>query len=140
MSPINTHDLHRLLNEHYTDNDRISIEWIEGLDPVLNLTLHDYGDMEVQIAASGQQIFASTILAPANQVKDRAGLNEACLRINPLNPLSNLGLSSQDGGKDVYIVFGELSSLSTIEQIDEEIQALAENTIAAAESLKPYFA
>ena len=138
MSRLSTIELHGLLDLKYRERDGITIELVEGADPAINVTMHEYGDMQIQIAASGSQIFVSTILAPADKVKDRAGLNDACLRLNPINPLSNLGLIQHEG-RDTYIVFGELSTASTVDDIDEEIHALAANTIDAAESLKPYF-
>ncbi|KLD74883.1 DUF2170 family protein [Xanthomonas hyacinthi] len=138
MSPLTTTALYGLLAERYRDAP-IEIELFEGAEPAINLTLHDYGAMEIQVAASGSQIFVSTVLAPADQVADRHGLNDACLRLNPLNPLSNLGLI-QHAGKDTYIIFGELSASSSIDEVDEEIQVLAANTLDAAESLKPFFA
>jgi len=138
MPQYTTVELHGLLAARYRD-EPIDIELIDGLDPALNLTLRDYGDMEVQIAAAGGQVFVSTLLVQAAQVRDRAAFNDACLRLNPLNPLSNLGLV-QIEGQDAYIVFGELSASSTLEQIDEEIRTLAANTLDAADSLKSFFA
>ncbi|MFC6839390.1 YjfI family protein [Xanthomonas theicola] len=138
MSPLTTTALYGLLAERYR-NAPIAIELFEGAEPAINLTLHDFGEMEIQVAASGSQIFVSTVLAPADQVADRNGLNDACMRLNPLNPLSNLGLIQHEG-KDTYIIFGELSASSSLDEVDEEIQVLAANTLDAAESLKPFFA
>jgi len=136
---LSTIDIHQLLNERYASDDQISIELIDGAEPAINLTMHHYGDMQIQVAASGQQILVTTVLAPAERVTDRNGLNAACLLLNPINPLSNLGLLQRDG-KETYIVFGELSAASNVDAIDEEIRTLAVNTIDAAESLQPYFA
>lgn len=138
MPQYTTVELHGLLAKRYSDQN-IEVELIDGLEPAINLTLRDQGDIEIQVAAAGGQVFVSTLLVNADQVTDRVAFNEACLRLNPLNPLSNLGLVEMDG-HDAYIVFGELSASSTLEQIDEEIQTLAANTLDAAESLKPYFA
>lgn len=137
MTRLNTIDLHSQLLTRYAANTEISVELIEGIEPAISLTLHEYGDMSVQIAASGDQVFISTVLVRAERVRDRHGLNDACMRLNPLNPLSNLGITQYDG-HDTYIVFGELSSSSSVEQIDEEISALADNTIDAAEFIKPF--
>lgn len=136
---LSTIAIHQLLQARYADEDGISIELIDGAEPAINLTMHEYGDMQIQVAASGQQILVSTVLAPAERVKDRNGLNAACLLLNPINPLSNLGLLQRDG-QETYIVFGELSAASNVDAIDEEIRTLAVNTIDAAESLQPYFA
>ncbi|HYG06198.1 MAG TPA: YjfI family protein [Stenotrophomonas sp.] len=138
MPQHTTVELHGLLQERYRDAG-IEVELIDGLEPALNLTLREHGDMQVQVAASGGQVFVSTVLVEAARVRDRAAFNDACLRLNPLNPLSNLGLV-QIEGNDAYIVFGELSASSTVEQIDEEILTLAANTLDAAESLKSFFA
>ncbi|QOX01835.1 YjfI family protein [Xanthomonas sp. WG16] len=137
MTQYTTVELHGLLAERYRGQP-IHVELIDGMEPAINLTLADHGDMQIQVAASGSQVFVSTLLAHAEHVNDRAAFNDACLRLNPLNPLSNLGLVQVDG-KDRYVVFGELSAPSTLDQIDEEIQTLAANTLDAAESLKPFF-
>ncbi|WP_022973276.1 YjfI family protein [Xanthomonas maliensis] len=137
MTQYTTVALHGLLAERYHDLP-IHVELVDGLEPAINLTLGDHGDMQIQVAASGSQIFVSTLLVMGDHVKDRAAFNDACMRLNPLNPLSNLGLVQMDG-KDAYIVFGELAASSTLDQIDEEIHTLATNTLDAAESLKPFF-
>lgn len=139
MSPCSTRDLHDRLATRYADDDQISVQLIDSTDPAIHVTLHGYGDMQVMIAASGSQIFISTVLVDASQVRDRAGFDDACMRINPINPLSNLGLTQLDG-RDTYIVFGELSAASCDDDVDEELMALAANTLDAAESLKSFFA
>ncbi|MFZ5655664.1 MAG: YjfI family protein [Pseudomonadota bacterium] len=138
MTECSTRDLYAQLSRKYEGDERISLELVDSADPAINVTMHEYGDMQIVVAASGSQIFVSTILVDAAQVNDRAGFNDACMRINPINPLSNLGLTQIDG-RDTYIVFGELSASSCADDVDEELQALAVNTIDAAESLKSYF-
>ncbi|MCY7353481.1 MAG: YjfI family protein [Lysobacter sp.] len=137
MNRLTTHEIHQYLARHFATEGQATLELVEGSDPALNIVLHGYGDMELQLAAVGEQVFVSTVLFAAADVADRDGLNDACLRLNPLNPLSNLGLVDVDG-RDAYIVFGELSSASSHETIVEEILTLADNTIAAAEALRPY--
>lgn len=139
MTECSTRDLYEQLTRKYESDDQITVQLIDSSDPAIKVTMHEYGDMQVVVAASGSQIFVSTILVDASQVTDRAGFNDACMRINPINPLSNLGLTQIDG-RDTYIVFGELSAASCADDVDEELQALAVNTIDAAESLKSYFA
>ena len=139
MNRLTTHDIHAALRTHFATDGQATLELIESAEPALSITLHEYGDMDVLLAASGEQIFVSTVLFDAAQVADRHGLNDACLRLNPINALSNLGLANV-AGRDAYIVFGELSAASGIEAIIEEITALADNTVAAAEALQPYLA
>lgn len=138
MTPCSTRDLYEQLARKYDGDARISVQLMDSSDPAINVTMHEYGDMQVQIAASGSQIFVSTVLCDAVQVRDRAAFNDACMRINPINPLSNLGLT-EIGGRDTYIVFGELSASACVDDVDEELQALAVNTIDAAETLKSHF-
>jgi len=111
----------------------ISLELIEGTDPAIAVSMREHGDLLIQLAVSGDQIFVSAPLCFASQVKDRARFNEACLRLNPISPLSNIGLQAIDGD-DVYIVFGELSARSPLANVIEEILTLADNTLDAAQA------
>jgi uncharacterized protein len=108
-----------------------------GAEHTISIRLPEHGDLDIHLAASGQQLFVSTPLCMGSQVRDRAAFNDACLRLNPINPLSNIGLQSLDG-EDVYTVFGELSTRSPIANIVEEIGMLADNTLQAAHALQGY--
>lgn len=136
---LSIHEIYAQLTERYAHDDGVRVELIEGLTPAVMVELEEYGDLDIIVATSGEQIVVSTILVPASQVRDVAGLNAACMRLNPINPLSNLGITTDAEGVENYVVFGELSNQSGIDAIDEEIQALAANTIDAAEALHPYF-
>ena len=103
----------------------------------LQVILTEAGDLEITLVLSEDQIYVSTPLVTGQQVQDRAAFNDACLRLNPINPLSNLGLASVDG-EDVYVVFGELSADSTEAQIVLEIRTLGVNAIDAIETLTPF--
>lgn len=110
---------------------------LKEAENTLQVVLADAGDLEITLVLSEDQIYVSTPLVTGAQVQDRAAFNDACLRMNPINPLSNLGLSTVDG-QDVYVVFGELSADSTEAQIVLEIRTLGVNAIDAIESLKPF--
>lgn len=110
---------------------------LKDAENALQVVLADAGDLEITLVLSEDQIYVSTPLVTGAQVQDRAAFNDACLRMNPINPLSNLGLSTVDG-QDVYVVFGELSADSTETQIVLEIRTLGVNAIDAIESLKPF--
>ncbi|HEY0179787.1 MAG TPA: YjfI family protein [Dokdonella sp.] len=136
--PWTTAALHEALAEHVEREKlpyRLTLE--RGADPTIAITLPDHGDLVVHLMASGEQLFCSTPLCLGSQVADRAAFNDACLRLNPINPLSNIGLQSLDGD-DVYVVFGELSTRSPLVNIVEEIDVLAQNTLQAAEALGDY--
>lgn len=113
-------------------------ELIDGADPTIHIVVDDDGDMDVTMAVSGDQIFVSVPLVTVGDVADVPGLNDACLRMNPINPLSNLGIVRQADGDDVYIVFGELSSRSPVLNVLEEIRVLADNALDAAEAIEPF--
>ncbi|WP_018972344.1 YjfI family protein [Rudaea cellulosilytica] len=108
-----------------------------GAEPTIAISLPEHGDLDIHLAASGQQLFVSTPLCLGSQVHDRGAFNDACLRLNPINPLSNIGLQTLDG-EDVYTVFGELSTRSPIANIVEEVITLADNTLQAAHALQGY--
>jgi uncharacterized protein YjfI (DUF2170 family) len=136
--PWTTLALHEALSEHVARERlpfHLGLE--RGADPTIAITLPDHGDLIIHLMASGEQLFASTPLCLGSQVAERAAFNDACLRLNPLNPLSNIGLQAFEG-EDVYVVFGELSTRSPLVNIVEEIDVLARNTLSAAEALRPY--
>lgn len=133
--PWTTDSLYRALASSRLSDFGVALHLNDGEGDAASIaaTMPEHGDLVIQIAASGDQIFVSAPLCNGSQVKDRNRFNEACLRLNPLNPLSNLGLLTVDGD-DLYIVFGELSSTAPIENVVEEILVLADNTLEAAEA------
>jgi uncharacterized protein len=129
--------LFEALQPHLTRYGMVA-ELIDGADPTIHIVVDDDGELDVTMAVSGDQIFVSVPLVTASDVADVHGLNDACLRLNPINPLSNLGIVRQADGEDVYIVFGELSSRSPVLNVLEEIRVLADNALDAAEAIAPF--
>lgn len=113
------------------------VEEIATADGAIQIVLPEAGDMGITIALTDRQVFVSTPLVDAEQVRDRAAFNDACMRLNPLNPLSNLGLTTIND-RDTYIAFGELAPDATGAQIELEVRTLADNALDAIETLKPY--
>lgn len=134
MPNWNTEQLHQRLAENFGAANVAVLEDAEG---ALQVVLAEAGDLEITLVVSEDQIHVSTRLVTGAQVQDRAAFNDACLRLNPINPLSNVGLATVDGA-DVYVVFGELSADSTEAQIVLEIRTLGVNAIDAIETLKPF--
>ena len=134
MSHWTTEQLHQRLAANFGAANVAVLEDAEG---ALQVVLADAGDLEITLVVSEDQVYVSTPLVTGAQVRDRAAFNDACLRLNPINPLSNLGLATVDG-QDVYVVFGELSADSTETQIVLEIRTLGVNAIDAIETLKPF--
>lgn len=111
----------------------IAIELIDGAEPGLYLTMHDYGDLPLFMAVVGRQIVVEAMLWPVSQVRDAARFNEEVLRTHRLFPLSTLGIETIDG-EAVYIMFGALSAASSLADVLLEIEALADNVIRATEA------
>ncbi len=111
----------------------ISIELIDGAEPGLYLTMHDYGDLPLFMAVVGRQIVVEAMMWPVSQVRDAARFNEELLRTHRLFPLSTLGIETIDG-EAVYIMFGALSASSSLPDVMFEIETLADNVIRATEA------
>lgn len=108
---------------------------VEGSDPVLLVTMHNHGDLELFVNVSEAQISASVLLWPCDEQADRAAFNERLLRTQKLVPLSNFGIGTLDG-RDYYELFGELATSSPLDTVIIELNTLAENAIAAATDLR----
>ena len=114
-------------------NGAIAVELIDGAEPGLYLTMHDYGDLPLFVAVVGRQIVVEAMLWPVSQVRDAARFNEEVLRTHKLFPLSTLGIETIDG-EAVYIMFGALSASSSLADVLFEIETLADNVIRATEA------
>jgi hypothetical protein len=115
----------------------VSVELIEGAEPGLYLTMHDYGDLPLFMAVVGRQIVVEALLWPVSQVRDPARFNEALLRTHKLFPLSTLGIEILDGDP-VYIMFGALSASSSLADVLFEVETLADNVIRATEAYETH--
>ena len=120
-------------------SDAMTARVVEGADPILLVTMHDHGDLEIYVSVSDQQIAASVLLWPVDEQKDRHAFNEFLLKAQKLVPLSNFGISTV-GDRDYYELFGEISTTSPVEEILIELRTLAENAIDAASDLRASFA
>ncbi|MFT4252355.1 MAG: YjfI family protein [Caulobacter sp.] len=121
-----------------TGADELSVRVLEGSDPILLVTMHWHGDLEIYVSVSDQQVACSALLWPVDEQEDRHAFNEFLLKAQKLVPLSNFGISAV-GGRDYYELFGELSTTTSIEDIVIELRTLAENAIEAASDLRTSF-
>lgn len=111
---------------------------VEGADPILLVTMHEQGDLEIFVSVSDQQIAASVLLWPVDEQEDRHAFNEFLLKAQKLVPLSNFGIGTV-GDRDYYELFGELAPSSSLDDILIELRVLAENAIEAASDLRTSF-
>lgn len=116
-----------------------SVHLIEGSDPVLLVTMHQHGDVELFVNVSDAQIAASVLLWPCDEQPDRAAFNEYLLKAQKLVPLSNFAITEVDG-RDYYELIGELSIESNLRLIVLELRVLADNALSAASDLRAEFA
>lgn len=110
----------------------MTLRVVEGADPVLLATMHEYGDLPVYLSVGGAQIVCSVLLWPVAEQEDRHAFNEFLLKAQRVVPLSNFAITNV-GGEDVYELMGELSCKTTLQTILIELRTLAENAIDATE-------
>ena len=110
----------------------MTLRVLEGADPVLLATMHEYGDLPIYLSVGGAQIVCSVLLWPVAEQSDTARFNEFLLKAQRVVPLSNFAITTV-GDQDVYELMGELSSKTTLQTILIELRTLAENAIDATE-------
>ncbi|HYE45341.1 MAG TPA: DUF2170 family protein [Caulobacter sp.] len=111
---------------------------IEGADPVLLVTMCEYGDLPIYVSAGPLQIVVSVVLWPVDEQEDQAEFNLFLLKAQKLVPLSNFGVTTIEG-RDYYELFGEISAKTSLQTIIIELRTLAENAIDAASDLRSSF-
>jgi len=112
---------------------------LEGTEPVLQITMHEFGDLPIFLSVGAEQIVVSALLWPVDEQKDQAAFNVFLLKAQKLVPLSNFGITTV-AGRDYYEIFGEISCKTTLQTVIIEVRMLAENAIRAADELRENFA
>jgi uncharacterized protein len=115
----------------------MTLRVLEGAEPVLLATMHEYGDLPIYLSVGGSQIVVSVLLWPVAEQQDAARFNEFLLKAQRVVPLSNFAITSVSG-EDVYELMGELSCKTTLQTVLIELRTLAENAIDAS-SLRETF-
>ena len=112
---------------------------IEGADPVLLVTMHEYGDLPIYVSAGPVQTVVSVLLWPVDEQKDVSAFNTFLLKAQKLVPLSNFGITTV-GGRDYYELFGEIASKTTLQSLLIELRTNAlREAIDAASTLRESF-
>lgn len=104
---------------------------------VIRVTLKEKGDLDVLVAAGGDQVLASVMLAPAASIPRREAFERMVLSTHKLLPLSTFGIVTI-GGEEYYELFGSLSATSTAESMIEEVAVLATNAVDAANMIEEW--
>jgi len=111
---------------------------IEGADPVLLVSMQEYGDLPIYVSAGPLQIVVSVVLWPVDEQEDQAEFNLFLLKAQKLVPLSNFGVTTISG-RDYYELFGEIAAKTSLQTIIIELRTLVENAIDAASDLRETF-
>lgn len=117
---------------------RASLELIEGIDPAIHITMHEYGDLPIFLAVLGKQIIAESLLWSIDNVINKDEFNQIVLQTHKYFPLSTISMDKLADGVDYYHMFGALSSTSILINIIFEIEMLASNVIKATEAYSEY--
>lgn len=116
----------------------MTVRLMEGAEPVMQVTMHEHGDLPIYVSVGAEQIVVSALLWPTDEQPDRNAFNEFLLKAQKLVPLSNFGITTV-GGRDYYELFGELACKTTLQTVLIELRMLAENAIEAASDLRDTF-
>ena len=111
---------------------------VEGTDPVLQITMHEFGDLPIFLSVGADQIVVSALLWPVDEQQNQDKFNVFLLKAQKLVPLSNFGITTV-AGRDYYELFGELSCKTTLQTVIIELRMLGENAIKAASDLRENF-
>ena len=117
----------------------MTVRVVEGTDPVLQVLMHEFGDLPIFLSVGAEQIVVSALMWPVDEQEDQAAFNVFLLKAQKLVPLSNFGITTV-AGRDYYEIFGELSCKTTLQTVIIEVRMLAENAIRAASDLRDNFA
>ncbi|MCX8595774.1 MULTISPECIES: YjfI family protein [unclassified Gilliamella] len=116
-----------------------SIEIIDGVDACLHIIMHDYGDLPLFLSVSNQQIIVEALLWPLSLIKNPSSFNEEILSARKLFALSTIAIEKTGDGEINYIMYGALSSSSTLNDIIYELEMLSDNVIKATEAYEHFF-
>ena len=111
---------------------------LEGADPVLQITMNEFGDLPIYLSVGAEQIVVSALLWPVDEQKEQDKFNVFLLKAQKLVPLSNFGITTV-AGRDYYELFGEISCKTTLQTVIIELRMLGENAIRAASELRDDF-
>jgi uncharacterized protein len=111
---------------------------VEGVDPVLQATAHECGDLNVYVAVTGEIAIVQATLFPVTRVRHTAKLNDRVLRTEKLFDLANISIDAHPDGTEFYVIYGALRARSALDDIEYEIDTLARNAVDAASAYREF--
>jgi uncharacterized protein YjfI (DUF2170 family) len=137
--PVTTQTLLAALQSgSLASSDDYTFSLIEGLEPVIQAVAHDYGDVNVYIAVTGEIAIVQATLFPVARVRDTARLNDRILRTEKLFDLANISIDAHPDGSEFYVIYGALRAISPLSDIEFEIDTLARNAVDAAGAYREF--
>lgn len=137
--PVTTQSLlPELGSGQLASSGRYTFSLVEGLEPVILAVAHDYGDVHVYIAVTGEIAIAQATLFPVARVRDTARLNDRILRTEKLFDLANISIDTHPDGSEFYVIYGALRATSPLPDIEFEIDTLARNAVDAAAAYRDF--
>jgi uncharacterized protein YjfI (DUF2170 family) len=117
---------------------RYTFSLVEGLEPVILAVAHDYGDVHVYVAVTGEIAIVQATLFPVARVRDTAKLNDRILHTEKLFDLANISIDSDPDGTEFYVIYGALRATSSVDDLEFEIDTLAHNAVNAAAAFREF--
>lgn len=103
----------------------------------LSVVLKEFAELPIAIVIRGEYMTAEAIIAPCSDVK-----NSDLFNLNLLKATKHLSLSSfaidSINGEECYLILGESSATSTIENVELELKTLANNAFEVAELVQEH--
>ena len=133
--------MHRLQELTYTLSD-LNYEGhtfnclpIGGAQNVLQVLVSDLDEMPIYVTVTDTQMLCITYLCRRDEIRtDKCDeLNRSMLEMNVAVPLSSFALI-----EDYYVIFGALSTTSSINDICRELVTLAANAYDALEAIEEF--
>lgn len=108
-------------------------------DGLLTVTHQLFGDISLAVTVTDEQVllYAPVVPVSAIQADKLPAALTAALRLSVLLPLTAVGLM-QVAGEEHFVVFGQISCVSTLETVIEELHAAAEGAVELAEVLHDF--
>lgn len=108
---------------------------IGGAQNVLQVMVSDLDEMPIYMTVTDTQMLCITYLCRRDEIRadKRDELNRSMLEMNVAVPLSSFALI-----EDYYVIFGALSTTSSVNDICRELVTLAANAYDALEAIEEF--
>jgi uncharacterized protein YjfI (DUF2170 family) len=137
--PVTTQTLlPQLQSGELASSRRCTFSLVDGLEPVIQAVAHDYGDVNVYVAVTGDIAIVQATLFPVARVRDTARLNDRILRTEKLFDLANISIDAHPDGTEFYVIYGALRATSSLSDVEFEIDTLARNAVDAAAAYREF--